>query len=293
MTYFLVTTNHIRGLFKKYHEFWITLSYVFSIFCHVLLVLIFLTHVDKFDHFEWSVNFCHLFCLAVFWLVFDFWIKEYVSDFVWKTKLSAWTHSECWLWHTVKLPWTKANVYRWYKMCSEGREDVNEGERAGRPSISTTEKKHWLSEENSFDQSSNPIREVAEDLNTSIGSCYSIFTNNLGMRRVAAKFVSKLLNFDQKQHRINTAKELLDSVRKDLLQRVITGDESWIYGYDVKTNAQSSQWKLRPKKARQVRSNVKVLLKAFFDYREVVHEFLPQGSTVNNEYYLQVMGNVR
>ncbi|UYV72453.1 hypothetical protein LAZ67_9003204, partial [Cordylochernes scorpioides] len=144
------------------------------------------------------------------------------------------------------------------------------------------------------------VREVAEDLNISIGSCHSIFINDLGMRRVAAKFVPKLLNCDQKQHRMNIANEMLDSVRDDpnLLQRVITGDEAWVYGYDVETKAQSSQWKLphepRPKKARQVRSNVKVLLTVFFDCRGVVHhEFLPQGRTVNKEYYLQVMCNLR
>ncbi|UYV78080.1 hypothetical protein LAZ67_16000042 [Cordylochernes scorpioides] len=144
------------------------------------------------------------------------------------------------------------------------------------------------------------VREVAEDLNISIGSCHSIFINVLGMRRVAAKFVPKLLNCDQKLHRMNIGNELLDSVRDDpnLLQRVITGDEAWVYGYDVETKAQSSQWKLphepRPKKARQVRSNVKVLLTVFFDCRGVVHyEFLPQGRTVNKEYYLQVMRNLR
>ncbi|UYV63271.1 hypothetical protein LAZ67_2003604 [Cordylochernes scorpioides] len=144
------------------------------------------------------------------------------------------------------------------------------------------------------------VREVAEDLNISIGSCHSIFINDLGMRRVPAKFVPKLLNCDQKQHRMNIANEMLDSVRDDpnFFQRVITGDEAWVYGYDVETKAQSSQWKLphkpRPKKARQVRSNVKVLLTVFFDCRDVVHhEFLPQGRTVNKEYYLQVIRNLR
>ena len=75
----------------------------------------------------------------------------------------------------------------------------------------------------------------------------------------------------------------------DLLKRVITGEE---------TKAQSSQWKHtespRPKKARQVRSNVKVLLTVFFDYHGVVHqEFLPQGRKVNKEYYLEVMRCLR
>ena len=56
------------------------------------------------------------------------------------------------------------------------------------------------------------IREVAENLNISIGSCHSIFTNDLGMARVAPKFVPKLLNFDQKQHHITIAQEILELV---------------------------------------------------------------------------------
>ena len=50
----------------------------------------------------------------------------------------------------------------------------------------------------------------------------------------------------------------------------------------------------RPKKARQVRSNVKVLLTVFFDCRGMVHhKFLPRGKTINEKYYLQVMRNLR
>ncbi|UYV66476.1 hypothetical protein LAZ67_4001822 [Cordylochernes scorpioides] len=185
-------------------------------------------------------------------------------------------------------------------MFSEGREDVNDEERAGRPSTSTTDEKINEVEKLILANRRITVREVAEDLNISIGLCHSIFINDLGMRRVAAKFVPKLLNCDQKQYRMNIANEMLDSVRDDpnLLQRVITGDEGWVYGYDVETKAQSYQWKLphepRPKKACQVRSNVKVLLTVFFDCRGVVHhEFLPQGRTVNKEYYLQVMRNLR
>ncbi|UYV64514.1 hypothetical protein LAZ67_3001065 [Cordylochernes scorpioides] len=194
----------------------------------------------------------------------------------------------------------RSNVYRWYKMFSEGREDVNDEERAGRPSTSTTDEKNNEVEKMILANRRITVREVAEYLNISIGSCHSIFINGLGMRRVAAKFVPKFLNCDQNQHRMNMANEMLDSVRDDpnLLQRVITGDVAWVYGYDVGTKAQSSQWKLphepRPERARQVRSNVKVLLTVFFDCRGMVHhEFLPQGRRVNKEYYLQVMRNLR
>ncbi|UYV71313.1 hypothetical protein LAZ67_8002588, partial [Cordylochernes scorpioides] len=112
-------------------------------------------------------------------------------------------------------------------MFSEGREDVNDEERAGRSSTSTTDEKINEVEKMILANRRITVREVAEDLNISIGSCHSIFINDLGMRRVAAKFVPKLLNCDQKQHRMNIANEMLDSVRDDpnLLQRVIT-DES-------------------------------------------------------------------
>ncbi|UYV66566.1 hypothetical protein LAZ67_4002109 [Cordylochernes scorpioides] len=113
-------------------------------------------------------------------------------------------------------------------MFSEGREDVNDEERAGRPSTSTTDEKINKVEKMILANRRITVREVAEDLNKSIGSCHSIFINDLGMRRVAAKFVPKFLNCDQKQHRMNIANEMLDSVRDNpnLLQRVITGDEA-------------------------------------------------------------------
>ena len=194
----------------------------------------------------------------------------------------------------------QSNIYRWYKMFSEGREYVNDKDHAGRPSTSTTDENNGEVKKIVLANRQITVREVAEDLNISTGSCHSIFTEDLGMRQVAVKFVPKLPNFDQKQHRKNIAQELLDSVSDEpnLLQRVITGNESWVYGYDVETKAQSSQWKLphepKPKKARQVWSNVKVLLTVFFGCRgEVHHEFLPQDRKVNKEYYLQFIRNLR
>ena len=99
----------------------------------------------------------------------------------------------------------KSNVYRWYKMFSEGREDVSDEERSGRPSTSTTDENIDEVKKLVLANRRITVREVAEDLNISIGLCHSIITNSLGMRRVGAKFIPKLLNFEQKQHRINIA----------------------------------------------------------------------------------------
>ena len=49
-----------------------------------------------------------------------------------------------------------------------------------------------------------------------------------------------------------------------------------------------------PKKARQVCSNVKVMLTCFFDSRDTVHhEYAPEGQTINKEYYLEILRRLR
>ena len=114
------------------------------------------------------------------------------------------------------------------------------------------------------------VREVAEEVSISKTVCLEILTENLGIHRIAAKFVPRLLTDDQKQNRVDVNQELLDRANGDdiFLKNIITGDEAWVYGYDVETKVQSSQWvsktSPRPKKARQVRSHVKVILTVFF-----------------------------
>ena len=53
----------------------------------------------------------------------------------------------------------------------------------------------------------------------------------------------KLLNIEQKQRRMDMAQEVLTTFNDDpdLLKKVITGDESWVYGYDIETKTQLSQ----------------------------------------------------
>ncbi|KAG5333114.1 GVQW3 protein, partial [Acromyrmex heyeri] len=54
----------------------------------------------------------------------------------------------------------RSNVYRWYKMFSEGREDVNDEERAGRPSTSTTDEISELKRINKIEIYAKPYVKV-------------------------------------------------------------------------------------------------------------------------------------
>ena len=89
----------------------------------------------------------------------------------------------------------------------------------------------------------------------------------------------------QKERRVEVAKEMLANVADDptFIKHIITGDKTTVYEYDVLAR----QNEPKPKKLRQSRSKIKVMLIVFFDYHGVVqHEFVPEGQAVNKEYYL-------
>ncbi|XP_026809064.1 protein GVQW3-like [Rhopalosiphum maidis] len=129
---------------------------------------------------------------------------------------------------------SRARVFEWFKRFKEGRTTVKSDEREGRPSTSRNE-------------------EMIQKIRTAI-RVQTILTTDLDMRRVAAKFVPKLLSGEQKENRKQIATDLLECSESDdfFLKSIITGDETWVYGYDPETKVQSSQWKTpdspRPKK---------------------------------------------
>ena len=111
------------------------------------------------------------------------------------------------------------------------------------------------------------------------------------MWKVCAKLVPRLLNDDQKERHLQVCQDIIEHLQTepDLLRRVITVDEPWIFEYDPETKRHSCQWKslmsLRPKKARQSKSKV-----MFFDVRGIVHiEFLPQGQTIIQQVYEEIL----
>jgi len=187
-------------------------------------------------------------------------------------------------------------IKEWYNHSKDGSTSVDSETRHGRPSTSRNDNVINQVRTLVMQDRHITVQEMADKIGISIGSVHTILTADLGLRRVSMKFVPKLLTMEQKQLRLEITQDMLDCVESDssFLNTVITGDESWVYGYNPETKAQSSQWKHpsspRPKKARQVRSNVKVLLTIFFGSRGVVHhEYAPQSQTITKEYYKGVL----
>ena len=59
------------------------------------------------------------------------------------------------------------------------------------------------------------IHDVCNRVGLSYGSFQRILADELNMRRIAAKFVPRLLNNDQREHRVQVCTELQKAVRHD------------------------------------------------------------------------------
>jgi len=135
------------------------------------------------------------------------------------------------------------NVLRWHKAFKDGRESVEDEQQAGCPSTSRTENnvarvKAVLDRDRRLS-----VRLIAEEVGLPKTYVHRIITEDLHMRNICAKLVPKNLSDEQKDIRVLVSGELLDRVTSepDFLQRVITGDETWVFEYDPTTKRQSSE----------------------------------------------------
>lgn len=148
-----------------------------------------------------------------------------------------------------------ARIKEWYNRFKDGRSSVDSEPRSGRPSTSRNDNVNDQVRTLVMQDRRITVSELVNEVKISIGSVHSILTEDL--KRVFAKFVPKLLTMEQKQLRLEIARDMLDNANSDpnFLNTVITGDE-WVYGYDPETKMQSSQWKhpSSPRSKKQGRS---------------------------------------
>ena len=192
----------------------------------------------------------------------------------------------------------KTAVYKWVKRFSAVRESVTEEERSGRPATSRTEENIAKIRQIVRENRRLTVRSITEQVNIDRETVRKILTEDIDMRKVCAKMVPNELTEEQKLRRVTICQDMLER-QDDILGRVITGDETWVYQYDPETKRQSTQWKTanspRPKKCRRSKLRVKTMLLAFFIcIRGIVHyEFVPTGQTINQVYYFGVLEMLR
>ena len=89
-------------------------------------------------------------------------------------------------------------------------------------------------------------KSIAEQLGISHERVGSTIHEDLGMRKLSAKWVLKCPKADQGCQQCQSSEQLwncLDALQNGFLPRLMTMDETWLYPYDPETKQQSMEWR--------------------------------------------------
>ena len=196
---------------------------------------------------------------------------------------------------------SRARIFEWHKRFRDGREDVEDDEGRGRPNTSVNENTVGAVQQVLHDNPHLSVGKVAASVGISKGSCHSILKEELGLSRVCARWVPRLLTPEMKASTVASCEENLQRRFREglaFLKKIVTGDESWVHFYDPLTKQQSSLWKAAtdptPVKGKAEKSAGKVLLVVFFDSEGILyHRYIPKGQTINAQLYIEILQTLR
>ncbi len=146
------------------------------------------------------------------------------------------------------------------------------------------------------------VRMIAEETGILKTGVHTILKKDMNLSKITPKLIPKDLTGAQQGHRLQLCRSNLELLRQDkeLICRVITGDESWVSLKETETKQCSLEWipkgspGLCPMKARPQRAVCKVMITVFFDWEGVILvDFLPPGETVDTDCYLEVLATLK
>jgi len=131
---------------------------------------------------------------------------------------------------------SRANVCRWYARFRDGREDVKDDARSGRPLTARTDKNVESVHRLLTEDHCTTLQMIADRLNIGKETVRQIITEDLGKRKICARFVPHALTTEQKQERVVYCQDLLLMGQDERFwENIITGDETWCLAYDPTT----------------------------------------------------------
>ena len=192
---------------------------------------------------------------------------------------------------------SKSAISKWMNRFKDGRETTEDDARIGRPVTATDEKTVTAIHQFILEDRRTTVENVADKFAISYGAAQDVMTNKLGMRRVSARWVPRLLTPAQMGVRVKMCHEYHRKYKEEgdnFLNRVITCDETWIHFYEPESKRQSSVWKHpsspSPTKALVSKSAGKVMAIIFCDiYGVLLNHFVPTKTTVTGSYYATLL----
>jgi histone-lysine N-methyltransferase SETMAR len=133
----------------------------------------------------------------------------------------------------------KSSVFEWHRLFKKGREDVQDELRSGQPktqrTVANVDKVRTLVRSDRR----VGVRVIAEESKNNRETVRQIVKEDLGMRKISAKMVPRILTHDQKQRRLHIYSDFLRNT--EIFHMIITGDETWCFQDDPETTRQRMQ----------------------------------------------------
>ena len=191
---------------------------------------------------------------------------------------------------------SQRKVFEWVKRFKLCRTHVTGEDRSSRPSTSRTQDHIDKADAMIREDRWIMVSEVAAHLDISYGSTYAILHDDLGYRKVCARWVPKELTVVHKRQRVEVVTQFARRYEEDpsFLERIVTGDETWVHHYDPESKRQSMEWRHSSfptqKKFKRQPSAKKVTLTLFWDmHGPILMHFQAHGQTVNSANYCAIL----
>ncbi len=195
----------------------------------------------------------------------------------------------------------KTMIYKWHKLFKQGRELLEDDVRPGRPIDVITHEMVIKVDDAVRENGRLKVKEVAKMFRISESTTLKIIKDHLGMSKVSARWVPRMLTPHQKQYRVECCKEFLTMCGDDptaIIKRIVTGDETWVHFYDPESKQESMQWHLKggpaPKKFKVVPSAGKVMATIFWDSEGILLiDYKNKNTTITGAYYADILRRLK
>ncbi|CAF0880875.1 unnamed protein product [Rotaria sordida] len=185
-------------------------------------------------------------------------------------------------------------VTEWAKRFREGREDVNDDPRSGRPVSELTDENIELVREVITNDPHSTYDDIIAETFLSHGTIERIIHDCLQMKKITSQWVPHQLTDEQKQERVKLCRENLAKFRDGSyrLCDIKTGNETWIYHRQIHRKSTNASWVGEDESpttiVRRGKFEPKNLFSVFFKSNSpVLIDAVDEGKTMDHNYYIE------
>lgn len=179
---------------------------------------------------------------------------------------------------------SQRTVYNWFNKFKQGKYNLKDEPRSGRPSELDNDQLIRVIEENP--------NLTTREMESILGCDHTTIARHLASLGKVCKYGSWVphdLSAEQRQTRLNVCLELLSRRRTtNWLDNLITGDEKWVFYHNV---TRKKQWLEKGETAKPIPKNYtheKVMCCVWWDIKGVImFELLPKNQTVTAQLYTE------